>query len=47
VTRQQLGLALGDLCELAFERFSDFGMKRASPLAQQCAIGRVPALAHA
>jgi hypothetical protein len=38
---QQLGLALGDLCELAFECFRDSDVQRASPLAQQRAIGRV------
>jgi hypothetical protein len=41
VTRQQLGLVLGDLGELAFKRFEDTGMKRASRLTQQRALGRV------
>ena len=41
VARQQLRLALGHLRELAFEGFSDTGVKRASRLAQQRAIGRV------
>ena len=41
VTRQQLGLVLGNLRELAFEGFGDAGMKRAARLAQQRAIGRV------
>ena len=41
VTRQQLRLGLGDLGELAFERFGDAGVKRASRLAQQRAVGRV------
>ena len=41
VTRQQLRLALGNLGELAFEGFGDAGVKRASRLAQQRAIGRV------
>ena len=41
VTRQQFRLALGDLGELAFEGFGDAGVKRASRLAQQRAIGRV------
>ena len=39
--RQQLRLALGDLGELAFKGFGDTGVKRASWLAQQRAIGRV------
>ncbi len=39
--RQDLGLALGDLGELAFKGFGDTGVKRASRLAQQRAIGRV------
>jgi hypothetical protein len=34
VTRQQLGLAFGDLRELAFECFGDAGMEHASWLAQ-------------
>src|SRR6266699_4653895 len=42
VTRQQLGLVLGDLRELTFEGFGDSGMKRTSPLAQQCAVSRIP-----
>ena len=41
VTRQQLRLVLGDFRELAFEGFGDAGVKRASRLAQQRAIGRV------
>ena len=41
VTRQQLRLVLGDLRELAFKGFGDTGVKRASRLAQQRAIGRV------
>ena len=41
VTRQQLGLALGDLGELAFECFGDASMKRPSRLAQQRAVSRV------
>ena len=41
VTRQQLGLALGNLGELAFKGFGDTGVKRASRLAQQRAVGRV------
>ena len=41
VTRQQFGLVLGNLGELAFESFGDAGVKRASRLAQQRAIGRV------
>src|ERR1700688_2408891 len=39
--RQQLGPALGDLGELAFKGFGDTGVKRASRLAQQRAIGHV------
>ena len=38
VTRQQLGLVLGNLDELAFEGFGDTRMKRASRLAQE-AVG--------
>src|SRR4029077_14477988 len=41
VTRQQLGLLLGDLRELTFEGFGDSSMKCASRLAQQQAISRV------
>ena len=41
VARQQLGLVLGNLSELAFEGFGDASVKRASRLAQQRAIGRV------
>src|SRR5271154_2156114 len=41
MTRQQLGLALGDLRELGFEGFGDTGVKRAARLAQQRAVGRV------
>jgi hypothetical protein len=41
MTRQQLGLALRDLGELAFEGFGNTGVKRASRLAQQRAICRV------
>jgi hypothetical protein len=42
VTRQQLRLTLGDIRELALECFGDTGVKRASRLAQQRAIGGVP-----
>src|SRR6516162_2421698 len=42
VTRQQLGLGLGDLQELTFEGFGDSGMKRPSRLAQQRAVSRIP-----
>src|SRR5215475_10271856 len=42
VTRQQLGLVLGDLRELTFEGFGDSGMKRPSRLAQQRAVSRIP-----
>src|SRR5215831_9428197 len=42
VTRQQLGLILGDLCELTFQGFGDSGMKRTSRLAQQRAVSNVP-----
>src|SRR5215831_3411384 len=42
VTRQQLGLVLGDLRELTFEGFGDSGMKRTSRLAQQRAVSRIP-----
>src|SRR5262249_60757993 len=42
MTRNQLGLALGDLRELTFEGFGDSGMKRMSRLAQQRAVGRIP-----
>src|SRR5262249_60428367 len=42
MTRNQLGLALGDLRELTFEGFGDSGMKRMSRLAQQRAVGRLP-----
>src|SRR5260370_20196378 len=41
VTRQQLRLGLGDLRETRFKRFGDPGVKRASWLAQQRAIGRI------
>src|SRR6202020_1133037 len=41
VTRQHLGLVLGDLLELALEGFGDSRMKVSSWLAQQKAIGRV------
>src|SRR5207248_3909388 len=41
VTRQQLGLVLGDLRELTFEGFGDSGMKRPSRLAQQRAVSRI------
>jgi hypothetical protein len=41
MTRQQLRLVLGDFGELAFEGLGDTGVKRASRLAQQRAIGRV------
>src|SRR5262245_4423731 len=42
VTRQQLGLILGELCELTFQGFGDSGMKRTSRLAQQRAVSNVP-----
>src|SRR5215468_5575404 len=42
VTRQQLGLVLGDLRELTFEGFGDSGMKRPPRLAQQRAVSRIP-----
>src|SRR6266567_5947274 len=42
VTRQELGLVLGDLRELTFEGFGDSGMKRTSRLAQQRAVSRIP-----
>src|SRR5262249_61138671 len=42
MTRNQLGLALGDLRELTFEGFGDSGMKRMSRLAPQRAVGRIP-----
>src|SRR5262249_51270145 len=42
VTRQQLGLGLGDLRELTFEGFGDSDMKRTSRLAQQAAVSRIP-----
>ena len=41
VARQQFGLALGNLGELAFEGFGDPGVKRPSRFAQQSAISRV------
>ena len=41
MTRQQLRLVLGNIGELAFEGFGDAGVKRASRLAQQRAVGRV------
>ena len=41
VTRQQFGLVLGNLGELALESFGDASVKRASRLAQQRAVGRV------
>ena len=41
VTRQQFGLVLGNLGELAFKGFGDTSVKRASRLAQQRAIGRI------
>src|SRR5262249_50763722 len=41
VTRQKLGLTLGDLRELAFERVGDASVKLASRLAQQQAVGRI------
>jgi hypothetical protein len=41
VTRQQLGLVLGDFGELALHGFGKMGVKQASWLAQQRAIGRV------
>ena len=41
MARQQLGLVLGNLAELRFERFSNAGMQRASRLTQKGAVGRV------
>ena len=41
VTCQQFRLAFGDLREPAFKGFRDTGMKRASRLPQQRAIGRI------
>ena len=41
VTRQQLRLALGDICKLAFEGIADTGMKRPSRLGElYCRIDR-------
>ena len=42
MTRNQFGLALGDLRELTFEGFGNSGMKRTSRLAQQRAVSNVP-----
>src|SRR5262249_18448921 len=42
VTRQQLGLVLGDLGELTFEGFGDSGMKRTSRLAKQRTVSPIP-----
>src|SRR5262245_1956903 len=42
MTRNELGLVLGDLRELTFEGFGDSGMKRTSWLAQQRAVSRIP-----
>src|ERR1700739_2083758 len=39
--RQQFGLVFGKLVELAFDGFSDAGVKRAARLAQQRAVGGV------
>ncbi len=41
VTGQHFGPVLGDLAELALEGFGDLGMKVASRLAQQQAVGRI------
>ena len=41
VMRQQFRLVLGDIRELALKGFGDTGVKRATWLAQQSAIGRV------
>src|ERR1700746_2889050 len=41
VTRQQLGLVLGDLRELTFEGFGDSGMKRTSGRARQLLERRI------
>ena len=42
VTRQQLGLTLGDVRKLALEGFGDARVKGASRLPQQRPIGRIP-----
>src|SRR5947199_10337620 len=42
VTRQQLGLLLGDLRELTFEGFRNSAMQCTSSLAQQRAVSRIP-----
>src|SRR5262249_56090666 len=42
MTRNQLGLVLGDLREVTFEGFGDSSMKRTSRLAQQRAVSRIP-----
>ena len=39
--REQLGLAFGNVSKLALKRFSNTGVKSASRLAQEGAIGRV------
>ena len=41
VSREQLGLVLGDFAKLALEGYGDLSMKVASRLAQQQAIGRI------
>ena len=41
VPRRQLGLAIGDVRKVAFERLGDAGVKRTAMLAQQAAISRV------
>src|SRR4029077_7686182 len=42
VTRQQLGLLLGDLGELTLEGFGNSAMQRTSLLAQQRTVSRIP-----
>src|SRR5262245_1175532 len=41
MTRNQLGLVLGDLRKLTFEGFRDCGMQRTSRLAQQRTVCRI------
>ena len=41
MSRQQLWLVLGNFRELGFKGFGDTGVKRASRLTQQRAIGRI------
>ena len=41
VTRQNLRLVLGDVSEVAFERFGDASVQRTSRLAQKGAVGRI------